>query len=295
MTPLFHNVINIIFPILMIAFLGYLLALFKQKLDIKMISKLMSHIGYPALILAHMLGRDVQINQLLTMMFAALLMFILFALLVYLFLLATKQSIPTYFSCLSVNNTGNIGIPICALAFGHDGILFGITFVIIGMLFMFIVTPAVTSGQWKLKEALLSPSVYSVILAICIIYFKIQLPAPITSSLHILGGMPIPLMLLTLGYSLAQIKLTNIKIGLLFSLAHFIMGAVIALFLSHLFDFNGNMRGVLILQCIMPAAVNTYLWISIFRPQDAPQVSSIIFISTILSIVILPLALTYWI
>ncbi|WP_298774151.1 AEC family transporter [uncultured Shewanella sp.] len=295
MLPLFHNVIEVIFPILIAAFVGYLFAMCKQQLDIKMISKLMSHIGYPALILAHMLGQDVEINKLLEMIFAAFLMFMLFAMFVYLFLRITKQNIPTYFSCLSMNNVGNIGLAVCALAFGHDGILYGVTFVIIGMIFMFIVTPAVTSGTWHLKEAFISPAIYSVILAICIIYFQIQLPKPITSSLQILGGMPIPLMLITLGYSLAQIKLSNIKIGIIFSIIHLLIGALVAVILTSLFNFEGNMRGILILQCMMPTAINTYLWISIFRPQDASQISGIIFISTILSIITLPLVLTYWV
>ncbi|WP_299491569.1 AEC family transporter [uncultured Shewanella sp.] len=295
MQPLFQNIIEVIFPILLVASVGYLFAIFKQQLDIKIISKLMSHVGYPALILAHMLGQDVDINKLLEMIFAALLMFILFAILVYFFLLITKQSIPTYFSCLSMNNVGNIGLAVCALAFGHEGILYGVTFVIIGMIFMFIVTPAVTSGTWHMKEVLLSPAIYSVILALCIIYFQIQLPKPITASLQILGGMPIPLMLITLGYSLAQIKLNNIKIGIIFSIIHLLIGAIVAFLLTHLLNLTGNLRGILILQCMMPTAINTYLWISIFRPQDSAQISGIIFISTLLSIVILPLVLTYWV
>ncbi|MCL1125958.1 AEC family transporter [Shewanella surugensis] len=292
---LFQNVIQVITPVLLAASAGYLFAKCKQPLDIKMIAKLMANIGYPALILAHMLGQDVELNKLLQMILAAFLMFVLFALFVYLFLRIAKQSLPTYFSCLSMNNVGNIGLAICALAFGHDGILYGVTFVIIGMIFMFIVTPGVTSGKWSLKEVLISPAIYTVILALCILAFQIHLPKPVISALQILGGMPIPLMLITLGYSLAQIKFSNIKMGIIFSLVHLVIGALIAVILSQLLGFSGNMRGILIIQCMMPTAINTYLWISIYRPQDAAQISGIIFISTLLSIFTLPLVLTYWI
>ncbi|MCO1336824.1 hypothetical protein MO867_21075 [Microbulbifer sp. OS29] len=107
--------------------------------------------------------------------------------------------------------------------------------------------------------------------------------------------MAIPLMLLTLGHSLAQIKFSDTRVGVVFAFAHVALGAAVAFILTSLFNFSGAMRGVLILQCLMPSAVSTYLWISIYRPQDAAQISGIIFISTILSIFVLPLALTYWV
>ncbi|WP_445358163.1 AEC family transporter [Microbulbifer sp. ANSA005] len=295
MTTLFENVFEVIIPVFICVLIGYLFAASKQELNSKMVSKLMAHIGYPALILDHMLGQQIVLGRFLWMLLAAFLMYSLMSVLALLFLSLFRQNIRTYFSCLSMNNVGNIGLAVCALAFGHAGVLYGIAFVVVGMIFFFVVAPGVTSGSWSAKEIMLSPAIYSVVFSIVALIFNISLPKPVMSSLNILGGMAIPLMLLTLGHSLAQIKLGDTKIGLVFAIGHIILGGAVALILINLFNFTGAMRGVLILQSLMPCAVSTYLWISIYRPQDTPKISGIIFLSTIMSIFILPVVLTYWV
>jgi predicted permease len=45
----------------------------------------------------------------------------------------------------------------------------------------------------------------------------------------------------------------------------------------------------------MPTSVATYLWVDLYRPEDAPTVASLILISTLASIVVLPVVLTVWI
>ena len=46
---------------------------------------------------------------------------------------------------------------------------------------------------------------------------------------------------------------------------------------------------------MMPVSVATYLWIEMYDPQGAPAVASFILISTLLSVAVLPLVLTFWI
>ncbi|WHI46765.1 AEC family transporter [Microbulbifer sp. VAAF005] len=255
----------------------------------------MAHIGYPALILDHMLGQTIVLDKFLWVLLAAFLMYSLMSVLALLFLSLFRQNIRTYFSCLSMNNVGNIGLAVCALAFGHSGVLYGIAFVVVGMIFFFVVAPGVTSGSWSVKEIVLSPAIYSVVFSIVALIFNISLPQAVMSSLNILGGMAIPLMLVTLGHSLAQIKLSDTRVGIIFAIGHVILGGTTALVLTNIFNFVGAMRGVLILQCLMPCAVSTYLWISIYRPQDSAKISGIIFLSTLMSIFILPIVLTYWV
>ncbi|AWF81749.1 hypothetical protein BTJ40_13445 [Microbulbifer sp. A4B17] len=242
-----------------------------------------------------MLGQKVVLDKFLWVLLAAFLMYSLMSALALLFLSLFRLNIRTYFSCLSMNNTGNTGLAICALAFGHAGVLYGVAFVVVGMVFFFVVAPGVTSGCWSAEKILFSPAIYSVIFSIVALIFNISLPKPVMFPLNILGGMAIPLILPTLGHSLAQIKLSDTRIGLIFAFGHVILGGGVALILTNLFNFSGSMRGVLILQSLMPCAVSTYLWISIYRPQDSARVSGIIFLSTFMSIFILPLALTFWI
>ncbi|MCO1337065.1 hypothetical protein MO867_22330 [Microbulbifer sp. OS29] len=150
-----------------------------------MVSKLMAHIGYPALILDHMLGQKVELDKFLWMVFVAVLMYSLMSLLGLFFLRMFRQNIPTYYSCLSMNNTGNIGLAVCALAFGHAGILYGIAFVVVGILFFFVVAPGVTSGVWSAKEVFLSPALYSVAFSVIAMIYNVTVPKPIISCIQL--------------------------------------------------------------------------------------------------------------
>ena len=43
----------------------------------------------------------------------------------------------------------------------------------------------------------------------------------------------------------------------------------------------------------MPVSVATYLWVEAYDPGDAPAVAGFILVSTLLALVVLPVALTY--
>jgi predicted permease len=57
----------------------------------------------------------------------------------------------------------------------------------------------------------------------------------------------------------------------------------VAFAVSWLFGLDGLTRGVFILQCMMPVAVATYLWVERYGPEEAPGVAAFILVSTILS------------
>ena len=76
---------------------------------------------------------------------------------------------------------------------------------------------------------------------------------------------------------------------------HLVMAVGIAMGLVWLFGFTGAERGALILCCLMPSSVATYLFIDQHVPEYGPDVAGFILVSTLTTILVLPLALTYWI
>ncbi|NQX90165.1 MAG: hypothetical protein HRT77_16050 [Halioglobus sp.] len=54
-------------------------------------------------------------------------------------------------------------------------------------------------------------------------------------------------------------------------------------------------RGVFIINCLMPVSASTYLWVEKYHPDEAPDVAGLIVMTTCLTVIVLPLALTYWI
>ena len=70
------------------------------------------------------------------------------------------------------------------------------------------------------------------------------------------------------------------------------MGVAVGIGLAELFRFEGIIRGVVILECAMPAAVFNYLFAE--RYGRAPdQIASVVVVSTLIAILVLPVLLAY--
>jgi predicted permease len=107
-----------------------------------------------------------------------------------------------------------------------------------------------------------------------------------------MAGLTIPLMLLTLGVSLARLRVPRFSRSLLVALARMGLGFGAGLAVAHVFGLDGVARGVLILDASMPVAVFNYLLAE--RYDRAPdEVAGAVVVSTLLSFGTLPLLLWY--
>lgn len=295
MTTVLYHVFNVILPILLCIAVGFGLARFKQPFDNRMVTSLMANVGYPSLILSHLLGHTVNLQVFFQMMLAALLAVTCFALIWVCILRLLGLSLRVFLSPLSLNNVGNIGLPVCALAVGSQGISYGLAFVVVIIVLTFTVSQWVTSGNYSLRKLVSSPAVYAALLAVWMLMAGMTFPQPVMDSLNILGGLAIPLMLITLGYSLATLELGSLWFALRMALLHLVVAAMVAYGLAAVFGFSGAARSVFIIQCLMPVSAASYLWVEMYRPQEAPAVAGLILVTTLLTIIVLPLALSYWI
>jgi len=194
---------------------------------------------------------------------------------------------------LSLNNVGNIGLPVAALAFGDAGLSYSFAFLIVVLLGIFTYGTRVPRGSASARSILASPVIYALTIALLLLGFNLQLPKALASAFGILGGFAIPLMLLTLGHTLATLKLAAIGSGGLLAGFHLLMAAATGFGLATLFGFSGTERGIFILMCVMPVSVATYLFAELYTPDQAPVAASLILVSTLLTVLVRPAVLTY--
>jgi predicted permease len=129
--------------------------------------------------------------------------------------------------------------------------------------------------------------IYAVGLAVAVLASGATVPGWIWNTTEILGGFAIPLMLVTLGASLAELRVSKIGRGVALACCRLGIGFGVGVGIAALLDFSGVARGVLVLQCAMPAAVFNYLFAQ--RYSRAPEeVAGIVVISTLLAFALLP-------
>ncbi|MDX1692403.1 MAG: AEC family transporter, partial [Ketobacteraceae bacterium] len=132
-----------------------------------------------------------------------------------------------------------------------------------------------------------NPVIYSVAAAVVMIYTDTQLPQWLDQTLHLVGSITIPMMLLTLGVSLAGLKITSLRESLILALLRFALGIAAGWAVVELFDLDGIERGVIIVQAAMPTAVFNYMFANQYQ-RNPEQVAGMVLISTAIGFVTLP-------
>jgi predicted permease len=198
----------------------------------------------------------------------------------------------SYLPALMFPNGGNVGLPLCFLAFGDVGLALGIAWFAVGAIGQFTIGINIAAGSFAIGKLVRQPLIYAVALAFVFVAFNSRPPAWLGRTTEILGNMLIPLMLLSLGVSLATLKVTRLGRAVALSVARLAGGFAIGLLVASAFGLTGAARGVLIIQSTMPVAIFNYLFALQYKREPA-DVAGMIVITTVASFATLPLLLLH--
>lgn len=152
--------------------------------------------------------------------------------------------------------------------------------------------PGVTNTQ---ARSLINPAVLSAVLGFALFLLSIRLPGPLLSAITLLGETTTPLAMALIGATLAaaSIKpiLTNPRIWLT-SLYRLIVHPLLVLGLGRLLGLSGLALAVPVLIAAMPVAANTTILAGVYG-GDTVSSGGLVFISTVLSLVSIPLVMAF--
>jgi predicted permease len=282
----------VIAPILVCAGLGYGWARRGIDYPVDFVTRLVMNVGAPCLILASFNQADIDIGKMTEITFASLVILGMMAVIGVLLIRFMRLEIGTFLPSLLFSNIGNMGLPLCLFAFGETGLALGLTIFL--LIFSLQLTLGITlvAGRANLKGLIKQPVLWATAIALILVAMDWSLPTWIDNTASILGGFTIPLMLVTLGVSLAQLKVAEWKHSLLFSAIRVLGGFVLALLVANWFGLQGVERGVLILQFSMPVAVFNYL-LALKFDREPGEVAGMVVLSTLLAFVCLPFIVAY--
>ena len=290
------GVFTTIEPVFFCIAVGYLWGMFKQPFDGKFVSAVVINVALPALLISHLGRQHVAGDALTTFMLAAAAATIAMGAMAFIVVKLMRLPIRAFVVPMTLGNTGNMGLAIGLLAYGAAGMSYALAFCMVTMAFMFTAGVWIPQGRLSLSQSLRNPSLISVAISLYLVTTGTQLPKPLYTPLDILGGACIPLVLFALGHSIADLKLKGAMLSVGLALIHLVFAGLIALGLSIGFGFQGVERGVFILQCMMPVATMTYMLVATYyKDGDASDVASLALVSTMLSALVIPAVLLFWI
>ena len=187
-------------------------------------------------------------------------------------------------------NAGNMGLPVSLYAFGEAGLALGIAYFSVAAVSQFVLSPLVYLGRFSVVALLRMPTIWAIAIALVFMTTDTGLPPWAANSVELLGAITIPLMLFALGVSLTRIRVRNFREAIILTVLRLGLGIGVGFGLSWVFDLEGAARGVLILISSMPAAVFSYLFAAT-ADRSPEAIAGLVFTSTIVSFVTLPLLL----
>lgn len=280
----------IIAPVFVIAGIGLAWKRSGMPFDTETVTAVTTRIGTPALILSTLARLEVSAGAFSEMVLASVCAFVLVAAVGGIALRLCRLSLAAFHTPLMASNAGNMGLPLCLFAFGQEGLTLAIAYFALSAVYQFTFGIAVASGDLSLRPVLRQPVIYAVLIGVAMILTGTHLPPFLDNTLRLLGGIPIPLMLVALGVSLASMHLATLRDSAIVAGLRLSIGLASGVSVAWLLGLEGPARGVLIIQCAMPVAVFNYLFASIYRRQPE-AVAGAILISTTVSFLTLPLLL----
>ena len=277
-------------PVLAGAGLGYLWVRLGHPYPVDFITRLVFNIGTPALVLASLSGAEIDANTFGRTMLATSLVMIVMAMATFLVARLLARDWRVLLASMMYPNTGNMGLPVVLYAFGSAGFAYGITVMVTVSLFQFTLGSVFGSKGNPLKALATTPTVYAILISMALLLTETSLPLWLANSVDLMSGFTVPLMLITLGVSLASIQVKSLRSGIRFSLVRIPLAAMVAWGVGHWLNLPTMAQSILILQMSMPVAVFNYLFAQ--RAQREPgYVASLVFCSTLLALIYLPILL----
>ena len=287
LAALASDLFAIIAPVFVCAIIGYGWARRGMPFDNEFTTSLTSNIAFPCLIVGTLARLEIGPEAFSQMALGGLITVVATIAAAAAVLKLAGLAQPVYLPSLVFGNTGNIGLPLCLFAFGEEGLALAIVFFTVFLLIQFTFGIWVSSGHGSVGILLRTPLVWAGAIGISLQLLDIHLPEWVDNTIGLIGGMAIPLMLLTLGISLAKLKVTSLKRSVALSFGRLGIGLAIGFAVAELLGLQGASRGILILESAMPVAVLNYLFAARYN-RSPEEVAGLVLVSTTISFITMP-------
>jgi len=286
------DLLTVLVPTFTVILIGYLFGKI-AKMDMSAIVQISFYVGLPALTFTAMIEKKIVLLDATKIWAAALIIMFGCGIVAWVVFKMIGQKHSGLYIPISMMNTRVIPFAIIYFVYGLEGLYAATLFYIPNILLLCSLGIYIASGKhWKesIKEVFKVPTIYAAVAGLMVNLLNIAVPELVVKPLNFIGMMVIPLGLLVLGRNLSVVKLTSLPTTFLASFIRVGVGLLFGFLTVNLFKLTGILRSVVILDSAMPAAVMS-VTLATKYDNEASQVSSVVFVTTIASLVMIPLLL----
>ncbi len=289
---LFLTVLEIVTPVFLLAAIGFIWVKLGFEYRVEFVTRLAMTLAVPCLIFTSLMRTEIDPAALATLSYAALAAYGAVTLASYLLVQVTGLGHRTYLAPIIFGNTGNLGLPLALFAFGQVGLGYAVVVFAIMAVLSFTFGVWLVSGGGSPIKALKEPIVAATLLGALFMWQGWETPKPLTNTLELIGQMAIPIMLLTLGVAVARLKPGRMGRAVWLSLLKVVICIGAAWGVGRWLALPPVPFAVLVMQISTPVAVTSYMLAEKYG-ADSDAVAGLVVVSTLLSVVTIPLTLAF--
>jgi len=291
---IYSKLFEVLFPVFFIVGIGFLLGKKNPNFDTSFITTYSGNFGTPALVIFALTAGGVTFDVFKEFFFYALILLSAFGVIGLIFLVLMKKDYIRELPTFILPNTGNMGIPICLFAYGELGMGIAAAISSLVVLLHFTLNIFLAKRAFDFQTIFKSPAFYAIIITVLFLYFEQPVPQFVMNTVMLLAYGMIVMILMSLGVALTQMQVFSFKDAIITSTGRVILGPIIGFMLIKIFGLTGVSAGVVLIQSSMPSAILCYLVASMYSPKEiVDNISSTIVVSTVMSLVTIPITLFF--
>lgn len=253
--------------------------------DLKTLTNLIIYIGSPCLTFYTISQNQYHFRELLFLLVLMCVLFLGSFFLTKIFLAKEVRSNKALYLATCFMNTAGMGFPVTIFLLGEEAFAYAVVLDLAMMLAMFSFGVLLINPQSGVTAPFKLPVIYAAIFGLLFSFYGWQLPEELLQPIRLLSGISVPLLLISLGARLSELKLAKIDLSVPIkaTLIRIIGGGLIAVSLSKMFNLPPLVEQVFLLYAVLPSALMAYVLANKYRHNDVVVAETILF-STIISL-----------
>lgn len=283
------KILSITLPIFAIVVAGFVYGKFKKPVMVGA-NQIVIDLALPCLIFVSLSAKQFDFKSASDFVLISILIMLLSGLLAWPLARFCGTNSKALLPVVMFGNVGPIGIPLTFLAFGQEGLAPAVLLLVFSNVLQFSVGVGIMSGRINAKLIYASPLIWATVGGVLFSTLEIPLPEWLNISLSMVGNILVPLALLSLGTRLVESRVEHLKVGMTGSIIVTLSRLLVTFTLISVIPLEPIQRGALILFAGLPPAIFNYI-IADRHNQEPDKVASIIIVSHVFSLLVLPLVL----
>src|SRR4029453_6959832 len=284
-----ERILGIILPVFVIIVVGYLYAR-RVKPDMATVNRISMNILAPALIFSALASKDFDVEAKKLLMLASVGVVLGSGLLAWPFARLLHADYRTFIPPMMFNNCGNMGLPLAVLAYGQAGFSAMVALFTISNLLQFTLGAWIIDHHARFGNLLRNPMVWATFLGFGFALVHPPMPEWAGVGIKMVGDALIPMMLLSLGVRLYEVRWDDWKLGVVGGRVCPRTGIASAARLAPLVAPAPLHTGLVLIFGSLPPAVLNFMVAEQFK-QEPAKVASIVLFGHLLAVVFIPVGL----